>query len=108
MVRDLTGMLGGDIREPGDDGNPSWHMIRLRERARIAAILESPAARSNLDEALAVALHSSLSGPDAIRFLRGVGRWRDIAFMASLPRPANGNVVAPVASGDHNGGSDER
>lgn len=84
-------------------GNSPMRAARLRERSRIAAILESPAAAANLDYAVKVALTTDLTRSQAISLLNAApkpaagGRLADRMADYGAQRPGPG--AAPIPKG---------
>lgn len=101
-----------DNDDEGNDDSDSEDMkggkkaahARLRERSRIAAILESPAAAANLDYAVKVALTTDLTRSQAIALLQAApkpnangGRLADRMADYGAQRPGPG--AAPIPKG---------
>lgn len=82
-------------------GNTPVRAARLRERSRIAAILESPAAKANIDFAVKLALTTDLPRKQAIELLKsapqagGGNSLSDRMAQYANQRPGAGAVPAP-------------
>ena len=75
--------------------------VRLRERARIAVIMEHPSARANIDAALRLALNTSLPATEACAVLDGMPKaapgtgLADRMAQFGAQRPGAGAAPAP-------------